>query len=319
MTHASVAGSPLEVPAAPGAALGRHRDRRRPRRRPGRRPSTPPRLSAAPDALAARRRLARRPRRRRRRRRRRARGDRAGPRPAPSPLASVTKLLVAYAVLVAVEEGSVDPRRARRSARRHRAPPAGPRRRSTGSRAGPVPWPGRHPPDLLQRRLRGAGRPPGRRARPWPWPTTSPRRCSPRSAWRPPPSHGSPAARGRGDRRRPGPLRRRAAGPALVHGDTLAAATTVQFPGLDGVLPGFGVQRPTTGASASSCADAKAPHWTGTANDPADLRPLRRRGTFLWVDPVAGLPASPSPTGAFGPWAVEAWPAFSDAVLAATR
>ena len=34
MTHASVAGSPLEVPVRPRAAVGRHRDRRRPARRP---------------------------------------------------------------------------------------------------------------------------------------------------------------------------------------------------------------------------------------------------------------------------------------------
>ncbi len=35
MTHASAAGSPLEVPGRPGPAVGRHRGRRRPARRPG--------------------------------------------------------------------------------------------------------------------------------------------------------------------------------------------------------------------------------------------------------------------------------------------
>ena len=45
MTHASVAGSPLEVPARPGPALGRHRGRRRPRRGPH------PRARADGDAV----------------------------------------------------------------------------------------------------------------------------------------------------------------------------------------------------------------------------------------------------------------------------
>ena len=42
--------------------------------------------------------------------------------------------------------------------------------------------------------------------------------------------------------------------PTLVAPETLAEATSVQFPGLDGVLPGFGRQTRTTGASASSSA-----------------------------------------------------------------
>ena len=45
MTHASVAGSPLEVPAGPGPAVGRHRGRRR----PARRPAPGARLAAVPD------------------------------------------------------------------------------------------------------------------------------------------------------------------------------------------------------------------------------------------------------------------------------
>ncbi|HSY00101.1 MAG TPA: serine hydrolase, partial [Streptomyces sp.] len=39
-------------------------------------------------------------------------------------------------------------------------------------------------------------------------------------------------------------------------------------------------------------------------------------GTFLWIDPVAGLACVALTDRAFGPWAIEAWTPFTDAVLA---
>ena len=40
-------------------------------------------------------------------------------------------------------------------------------------------------------------------------------------------------------------------------------------------------------------------------------------GTFLWVDPDAGAAAIVLTDRDFGPWAIEAWPTWTDAVLAA--
>ncbi|HEY8985498.1 MAG TPA: serine hydrolase, partial [Streptomyces sp.] len=42
-------------------------------------------------------------------------------------------------------------------------------------------------------------------------------------------------------------------------------------------------------------------------------------GTFLWVDPEAGVACVALADRAFGPWAVEAWPAFTDLVLGEVR
>ncbi len=63
--------------------------------------------------------------------------------------------------------------------------------------------------------------------------------------------------------------------PTRVAPETLAEATAVQFPGLDGVLPGFGRQQPNDWGLGLEVRDGKSPHWTGVAECPADVRPLR--------------------------------------------
>jgi len=105
--------------------------------------------------------------------------------------------------------------------------------------------------------------------------------------------------------------------PAVLHPSTLAEATRVQFPGLAGVLPGFGRQRPCDWGLGFELRDGKAPHWTGQRNSPATFGHFGRAGTFLWVDPVARLAIVALTDRDFGDWAAAAWPAFSDGVLAA--
>ena len=96
-----------------------------------------------------------------------------------------------------------------------------------------------------------------------------------------------------------------------------AEAATVAFPGLRGVLPGFGLQDPNDWGLGFEIRGRKSPHWTGSDNSPATFGHFGRSGTFLWVDPVAGLALACLTDRPFGAWAGEAWPALSDAVLAA--
>jgi CubicO group peptidase (beta-lactamase class C family) len=103
--------------------------------------------------------------------------------------------------------------------------------------------------------------------------------------------------------------------PTIVSMATLREASTVAFPGLDGVLPGFGRQSPNDWGLGFELRDAKSPHWTGAANSPATFGHFGQRGTMLWVDPAAGVGLVCLTDRAFGPWAAEAWPALSDAVL----
>ncbi|KIP53173.1 serine hydrolase domain-containing protein [Leucobacter komagatae] len=104
--------------------------------------------------------------------------------------------------------------------------------------------------------------------------------------------------------------------PRVLHPDTLAQATSVVFPGIDGVLPGFGRQRPNDWGLGFEIRNGKEPHWTGETNSPATFGHFGQSGTFLWVDPVAGIACVALTDRNFGEWAAEAWPKLSDAVLA---
>jgi CubicO group peptidase (beta-lactamase class C family) len=103
--------------------------------------------------------------------------------------------------------------------------------------------------------------------------------------------------------------------PSLVAPETLREATTVAFPGLVGVLPGFGRMEPNDWGLGFELRDAKEPHWTGTRNSPATFGHFGRSGTFLWVDPQARLALACLTDRDFGDWAKDAWPRLSDAVL----
>jgi len=103
--------------------------------------------------------------------------------------------------------------------------------------------------------------------------------------------------------------------PTLVALETMAEATTVQFPGLDGVLPGWGRFEPNDWGLAFELRDGKAPHWTGALASPRTFGHFGGAGTFLWVDPEAGLACAVLTDRGFGDWAKDAWPAFSDSIV----
>jgi CubicO group peptidase (beta-lactamase class C family) len=103
--------------------------------------------------------------------------------------------------------------------------------------------------------------------------------------------------------------------PARLAPGTLRAAASVQFPGLDGVLPGFGRMSPNDWGLGFELRDAKQPHWTGSRNSPATFGHFGRSGTFLWIDPDAELALACLTDLEFGDWAKEAWPRLADAVL----
>ncbi|WP_043649435.1 serine hydrolase domain-containing protein [Nocardia thailandica] len=104
--------------------------------------------------------------------------------------------------------------------------------------------------------------------------------------------------------------------PRLVSRATLDEATTVQFPGLDGVLPGFGTQRPNDWGLGFEIRDGKTPHWTGAGNSARTYGHFGQSGTFLWVDPALGAACVALSDRDFGDWARDVWPPFSDTVIA---
>ena len=238
---------------------------------------------------------------------------RVGPHDRPLPWASVTKLATALAVLVAAEEGAVDldaPAGPPGSTIRHllahasglppdgRTPIAKPGERRIYSNAGfevladalaaeaEMPF-----ADYLER---GVLRPLGLDAR----------------------LEGSPASGLTGSLDDLAALARELLAPTIVAPETLAEAVEVEFPGLVGVLPGFGRMEPNDWGLGFELRDGKSPHWTGTRNSPRTFGHFGRSGTFLWVDPEARVALACLTDLDFGDWAKEAWPRLSDAVLA---
>jgi CubicO group peptidase (beta-lactamase class C family) len=107
--------------------------------------------------------------------------------------------------------------------------------------------------------------------------------------------------------------------PRLLHPSTVATATSVAFPGLKGVLPGYGHQNPNDWGLGFEIRDGKSPHWTGSLSSPATFGHFGQSGTFLWVDPAAGAACVVLTDRAFGEWALPLWPQLTDAVLTELR
>jgi CubicO group peptidase (beta-lactamase class C family) len=103
--------------------------------------------------------------------------------------------------------------------------------------------------------------------------------------------------------------------PTLVAPETLAEATVVAFPGLAGVLPGFGRMDPNDWGLGFELRDDKRPHWTGSRNSPGTFGHFGQSGSFLWVDPDSGIACACLTDTKFGDWAKEGWPRLSDDVL----
>jgi CubicO group peptidase (beta-lactamase class C family) len=105
--------------------------------------------------------------------------------------------------------------------------------------------------------------------------------------------------------------------PRVLPAGLVRDAATVAFPGLRGVLPGFGLQPANDWGLGFEIRGTKAPHWTGARGSARTFGHFGATGTFLWVDPDAALALACLTDRPFGPWAGEAWPAISDAVLRA--
>jgi CubicO group peptidase (beta-lactamase class C family) len=103
--------------------------------------------------------------------------------------------------------------------------------------------------------------------------------------------------------------------PSLLLPTAVELASTVSFPGLSGVLPGFGRQQPNDWGLGCEIRDHKHPHWTAPDNSPATFGHFGQSGSFIWVDPVAQLACVSLSDTDFGPWAADRWPRLSAAVL----
>jgi CubicO group peptidase (beta-lactamase class C family) len=128
---------------------------------------------------------------------------------------------------------------------------------------------------------------------------------------------GSPAADARGTVDDLLRFARELLAPTLLDEELHALATATVLPGLDGVVPGYGRQSPCDWGLGFEVKGDKSPHWTGAALASSTFGHFGRSGSFLWVDPTRGLAAAELADRDFERWAKDAWPGFNDRIVAA--
>ena len=127
---------------------------------------------------------------------------------------------------------------------------------------------------------------------------------------------GSPAHSGEGSARDLSLFARELASPRLVSPALAERACAPVLPELDGVLPGYGRQVPNPFGLGVEVRGAKSPHWTGKVNSPQTFGHFGQSGSFIWVDPVAERQAVFLGAEPFGQIHRKTWPALGDQILA---
>lgn len=103
--------------------------------------------------------------------------------------------------------------------------------------------------------------------------------------------------------------------PKLISTATASAAKTSQFNDLEGVVPGVGRFSPCNWGFGPEIHGAKHPHWMGTRNSASTFGHFGGTGSFIWHDPVANISCIALCRVEFDNWALHYWPEFFDAVI----
>jgi CubicO group peptidase (beta-lactamase class C family) len=110
--------------------------------------------------------------------------------------------------------------------------------------------------------------------------------------------------------------------PVLLAPSTVADVVSPQYPSLGGIVPGVGrFDRCPWGLGVELHGD-KSPHWMGRANSAATFGHFGGAGTMMWVDPLADVGVVALTDRPFDEWSEEAirrWSEFSDAALTDAR
>jgi CubicO group peptidase (beta-lactamase class C family) len=107
--------------------------------------------------------------------------------------------------------------------------------------------------------------------------------------------------------------------PTLIHASTAADAERIHYPTLAGIVPGVGRYEQCPWGLGFEVRGTKEPHWTGTTNSPRTFGHFGGSGTMFWIDPVRDLALVALADLDFDRWAaaaLQSWPALSDAVIA---
>jgi CubicO group peptidase (beta-lactamase class C family) len=105
--------------------------------------------------------------------------------------------------------------------------------------------------------------------------------------------------------------------PSLVSDVGAAECVTVQYPDLGGIVPGVGRFDPCPWGLGIEIRGDKTPHWTGPSNAPSTFGHFGGAGTMAWVDPTAGCALVALADRPFDDWpgALDSWRTLSDDVV----
>lgn len=105
--------------------------------------------------------------------------------------------------------------------------------------------------------------------------------------------------------------------PITIARATRDAAVAPAWPGLPGVLPGFGTQDRNDWGLGFELRAAKSPHWTPDGASPSTFGHFGRSGSLLWVDPGHRCALVVAGDRDFGAWAPPLWRSLGATVLGA--
>lgn len=103
----------------------------------------------------------------------------------------------------------------------------------------------------------------------------------------------------------------------FVSPEVVVEATEPVFPDLDGVVPGYGRQTPNPWGLGFEVRGHKDPHWTGHNSSPRTIGHFGWSGSFLWIDPALHLGAVFVGAEPFSESHQMVWPELSDRITAA--
>lgn len=103
--------------------------------------------------------------------------------------------------------------------------------------------------------------------------------------------------------------------PRLISRDTYIRAVTPAFPELAGIVPGFGKSDPSLWGLGPEIKGLKDPHWTAPQGATSTFGHFGSVGTFAWVDPVANVAVALLSNTPFDDWGPQHWAPFNQCVL----
>lgn len=95
--------------------------------------------------------------------------------------------------------------------------------------------------------------------------------------------------------------------PSLIAQETLVQACTVQFPELHGIVPGYGMYKPCPWGLGFEIKGEKNPHWTAAVMPHTTVGHFGQAGTYLWVDRESQRAMVALTNRSFGDWAKPLW------------